>query len=257
MRSTIRRAAWLTGLLAVLALSCSAPMNHDAGPNCTPGQSGACTCDGGARGAQVCSASGTFAPCACVTLDGATDGADGSDDIARADAPQTDLGIDTPANCDQDNDGHLSLSCAGGDDCDDNDPDRYPTNREVCNGTLTHSGAPAANHDEDCNPCTVFNPDVGGDGDLDHDGYPSVSCVNPWRTTSRPVCTDLTLIAIDPPVSPDPLGRVHGNDCDDSKSTINPGASEICDNVDNNCSASTDEGCDDDNDDYCDATMTL
>lgn len=35
-----------------------------------------------------------------------------------------------------------------------------------------------------------------------------------------------------------------GNDCDDSNSSINPGADEVCgDNVDNNCNGKVDEGC--------------
>jgi hypothetical protein len=41
---------------------------------------------------------------------------------------------------DRDGDGHLSASC-GGDDCDDNDSNRYPGNVEVLD---------AADHDEDC-----------------------------------------------------------------------------------------------------------
>ncbi|MBM4341943.1 MAG: putative metal-binding motif-containing protein, partial [Deltaproteobacteria bacterium] len=48
-----------------------------------------------------------------------------------------------------------------------------------------------------------------------------------------------------------------GADCDDSKADIKPGATEICDSADNNCAGGADEGCDDDNDDYCDAGMTV
>lgn len=50
-----------------------------------------------------------------------------------------------------------------------------------------------------------------------------------------------------------------GDDCNDGASTIYPGADEICDNVDNDCSDSTplDFGCDDDNDGYCDVDMEV
>lgn len=58
-----------------------------------------------------------------------------------------------------------------------------------------------------------------------------------------------------------------GDDCDDTRDWINPGAAETCDTFDNNCSdpdhsdgvnaADIDEGCDDDSDGYCDDSMQI
>ena len=53
---------------------------------------------------------------------------------------------------DVDRDGHDAVAF-GGDDCDDNDPARYPGNPEIGD----------AGHDEDCNP-TTLGPDGDGDG---------------------------------------------------------------------------------------------
>ena len=46
-------------------------------------------------------------------------------------------------------------------------------------------------------------------------------------------------------------------DCDDNEYWANPGGFETCDTVDNNCSGIADEGCDDDNDTYCDINMPV
>jgi hypothetical protein len=68
---------------------------------------------------------------------------------------------------DVDGDGSVSDACCNalgcGDDCDDNDANRYPGNTEVCD---------AAGHDEDCDPTTF------GFKDSDGDGYADASCCN-------------------------------------------------------------------------------
>jgi hypothetical protein len=48
-----------------------------------------------------------------------------------------------------------------------------------------------------------------------------------------------------------------GGDCNDAVTAINPGATEVCDDIDNNCVNDIDEGCNDDNDNYCDSNMTV
>src|SRR5690606_7996706 len=48
-----------------------------------------------------------------------------------------------------------------------------------------------------------------------------------------------------------------GNDCDDTNAMVNPAAREICDDIDNNCVEGADEGCDEDDDDYCNMAMTV
>lgn len=96
---------------------------------------------------------------------------------------------------DCDGDGHKAPEC-GGTDCDDNDGDRWPGNPEICD---------AEGRDEDCNPETFAGE---ADGDMDGDGYISAMCCN---------------------------GEDCGDDCDDTDINVNPGASETCDGVDNDC----------------------
>jgi hypothetical protein len=102
---------------------------------------------------------------------------------------------------DRDHDGHTDAAC-GGDDCDDNDPNRYPGNVEVCD-----------HHDEDCDP-TTLGPDN------DHDGFVSTACCNP-DATGMLVC---------------------GTDCDDTRMTVHPGAVEACNGVDDDCDGVIDNG---------------
>ena len=48
-----------------------------------------------------------------------------------------------------------------------------------------------------------------------------------------------------------------GDDPDDNDAYTYPGAPEVCDDVDNDGNSNVDEGCDDDNDNFCDASMTV
>lgn len=105
---------------------------------------------------------------------------------------------------DQDGDGFDSIAC-GGTDCDDTNANRRPSGTEICD---------AADNDEDCNTTTF------GERDADDDGHPDASCCNV-----------------------DADGEAHcGTDCDDTRSTINRDAPEVCDGRDGDCDSAIDEG---------------
>ena len=48
-----------------------------------------------------------------------------------------------------------------------------------------------------------------------------------------------------------------GGDCNDGDPDIGPWSPELCDDLDNDCNGIADDGCDDDGDGYCDATLAL
>ena len=121
-----------------------------------------------------------------------------------------------------------AAAAVSGDDCDDGATDVHPGVTEVCDNVDNNcAGSPAI--DEGC--------------DDDNDGY----CDK--NMGKKPGTTVTTCTATGP-------GGSAGDDCDDSAVSAHPGGTEICDNLDNNCASGTDEGCDDDDDNYCDAGMT-
>jgi hypothetical protein len=97
-------------------------------------------------------------------------------------------------------------------DCDDADPSVHPGAAELCNGL-----------DDDCDPAT--DEDDGPDADTwyvdaDGDGYgdPSVSVTD---------CDPIAGAVLD------------GGDCNDAQAAIHPGATELCDGLDNDCDPTT------------------
>ena len=130
-------------------------------------------------------------------------------------------------SCDADNDGYKAATHAcGGNDCDDGDPERHPGGVEFCSGTLP-SGRSAADHDEDCQPCTVFATTIDGDGDDDHDGFASVACTNPWMIGSAGPLAPRGCDAHLPRSTTAAKGRVLGLDCDALDYVVVPGA-QVC-----------------------------
>ena len=104
-------------------------------------------------------------------------------------------------------------STSKGGDCNDNDPTINPARTEVCNGV-----------DDDCNgqideglvTVTYYQ-------DSDFDGYGNAA-------VSKSACSQ-------------PMGYVTvSGDCNDASPTVHPGATEICNGVDDNCNGTVDEG---------------
>ncbi|MES2642576.1 MAG: MopE-related protein [Myxococcota bacterium] len=131
-------------------------------------------------------------------------GCDGTDKPAT-DAVDTDTAISA---VDEDGDGFLVSEG----DCDDSNAEVNPSSTELCNGI-----------DDNCNS-TI---DEGVEGthyqDFDGDGFGNPDAVS--------VSCDA------------PSGYVqNGNDCDDSENDAYPGATEVCDEIDNDCNGVIDEG---------------
>jgi hypothetical protein len=126
----------------------------------------------------------------------------------------------------------ISLACPkGGKDCDDTNKFVNPGAIETC----------ATQYDDNCDGlsnvvgavgCKNFYTDVDGDSF----GIGSATCQ----------CIQVGT-----------LSALVGGDCKDTDPNVKPTAIEICDGIDNNCNAAVDEGCDDDNDGYCDAGMLI
>ncbi len=136
----------------------------------------------------------------------------------------TDEGVKTTFYRDYDGDGYGNASSTAqgcdqpsgyvtnGQDCDDSDKYIHPGAEEVCN-----------EKDDDCDGSTDEGVKTTFYRDADGDGYG-----NPSSTAQG--CDQ-------------PSGYVtNGQDCDDSDKYIHPGAEEVCNEKDDDCDGSTDEG---------------
>ncbi|MFO0764614.1 MAG: putative metal-binding motif-containing protein [Patescibacteria group bacterium] len=106
---------------------------------------------------------------------------------------------------------------ANSNDCNDAAPAISPAATEVCDAVDNNCNG-QTNEGLTCTSVTCYT-----DSDADTFGagggasYPGMTC---------------------------PAGTVSNNtDCNDGQNAVHPGAAELCDNVDNNCSGTVDEGC--------------
>jgi hypothetical protein len=156
----------------------------------------------------------------------------------------------------------------GGDDCDDTDNTVFPTATELCDGQLNDCNGTigAGEVDGDSDTYVVCSLDtggwdgagtVGGGDDCDD----SVFATNPGATEICNAVDDDCDGHIDDGFDVDGDGyttcgadgngaTTADNDCDDAVSTTNPGATEVCNAVDDDCDGTLDDGFDVDGDGY-------
>ena len=203
--------------------------------------------EGCANGPDCNDADNTINP--SITEDAYTNCDDGIDhNCSQGDAICGDI--------DQDNDG---VTVAKG-DCDDNDPNVFPSTPTKPSYEINGNGK-----DDDCDPST---PDKV---DIDNDGYDIYTDCNDTDPNIHPNAVEIPCNNIDENCVPsddcptteideDNDGFTTRTDCDDSNENINPDADEIPYNgLDDDCSATTkdddidedtfrrDEDCDDNN----------
>ncbi len=119
-------------------------------------------------------------------------------------------------------------------DCNDADSSVNPGAAEVTCDSV----------DNDCNPATLDEPD------LDNDGW--TTCVdcddNDSTIFPRTYYADLDGDGYGDPLlgaelcSPPPDFVLDSTDCNDGDSSVNPGATEVCNGIDDNCDGNIDEG---------------
>jgi hypothetical protein len=178
----------------------------------------------------------------CIDPDDDNDGIfDGQDNCPLVENPaqansDTDL-IGNACDNDDDNDGSPDSQ-----DCEPLNPDISPMTTESCDGVDNNCDTDVDEGFEDTDGDGIANC---VDKDNDNDGVPDVqdNCpldANPVQVNSD---TDLMGDACDPDDDND--GDPDATDCASTDPLIHAAANEKCDNVDNNCSGTADEGFDD------------
>ncbi|MCB9760115.1 MAG: hypothetical protein H6739_09800 [Alphaproteobacteria bacterium] len=167
------------------------------------------------------------------------------------DVAETGVGDDTGVLVDEDGDG-----VGAAEDCDDGDASVHPGAEEVCDGV-----------DNNCDDVVDEGVTTTWYGDGDADGYGAddqtlEACAQPegyaaaggdcddsdpaWHPGAvEDDCTDPNDYNCDGSVGyadADGDGFAACAECDDADAAIHPGATEVCDEVDNNCDGSIDEG---------------
>jgi hypothetical protein len=113
-------------------------------------------------------------------------------------------------------DGYDADNCTTGTDCNDTNDAVNPGVTEVCSNMI----------DDNCNGVTDESDNTTYYRDFDNDTYGDAAV-----TTLLSSCF------------PMPAGYVNNStDCDDNKTAVNPGATEVCNGIDDNCIGGIDEG---------------
>ena len=183
---------------------------------------------------------------------------------------------------------------ATGGDCDDTDASIYPGASEVCDGvdddcdgnvdegcTLQYRDADGDGYGDPKDSTTVpqsgyvtnggdcddtnaninpGKPELCNGRDDNCDGTTDEGCIPYFRDSDGDSYGDAGDVAV--ATAPPPGYVMNREDCDDNDANINPGATEICNGVDDNCDLDIDEGCatyyrDADGDSYGDLNDSL
>jgi len=119
---------------------------------------------------------------------------------------------------DRDDDGHEGTEW-GGDDCNDGNPAIYPGNLEVCDGFDNDCNGLTDDEDPDVDPASFldWHRDDDGDGYGSPQGAPQQACQGPSGSADN------------------------DEDCNDNDADRHPAATEICNNIDDDCDGDVDD----------------